>query len=130
MFLERRMKLLERRMKLLEKRMNLLFAHQIVLLLQPTMGMILEMLLRGQGLEEGKRKATSGEKDKEPSVASTTAGLLEHLKEEGARKASNDEGVATALNKIAESSALAGKSMQAVADAILALVAQQAQLNK
>lgn len=77
-----------------------------------------------------KRKATSGEKDKEPSVASTTAGLLEHLKEEGARKASNDEGVATALNKIAESSALAGKSMQAVADAILALVAQQAQLNK
>ena len=78
-----------------------------------------------------KRKVVDGDKEnKEPTIATTTAGLLEHLKEKGARRATNELSVATALNKIAESSAQAGKSMQAVANALLALVAQQNQLNK
>jgi hypothetical protein len=48
-----------------------------------------------------KRKAVDGDKkNKEPTLATTTAGLLDHLKEEGARRASNELSVATALNKI------------------------------
>ena len=79
-----------------------------------------------------KRKAVEkdGDKEKEPSIATTALGLLEHLKSDGLRREKKDEGLAASLDKIAESSAIAGKSMQAVAEALLALVAQQAAMHK
>lgn len=80
-----------------------------------------------------KRKSSEGEgkKQKEqPSIVASAAGLLEQLKTEGIRREKNDGALAASLDKIAKSSALAGKSMQAVLDALLALVAQQAAQNR
>jgi hypothetical protein len=76
-----------------------------------------------------KRKNFDAEKEKEPSIATSTANLLVHLRQEGAKREEKDKAIALALGKLADSSAAAGEAMQTIAQAMLALVAKQGHNN-